>query len=198
MSPVRTTRSASGPASVRSYGRAQSFAWSPVAATGTMGAGTAGAAGPVDAESFATGTVDAACDIVAAGDAAGLSAGSAAFCLLLQPPARARTSATAMEAAIRPFFGIESLPFGEGVRPEDAVWEAPLSLQTVVITLLPSLYFCPQAGISGSLATLLVLKRSRRGEPAESASSVASAPAWAIMFKWVIEQGTRLSGPEPA
>src|SRR5512147_2419401 len=39
MSPVRTTRSASGPFSVRSYSSAQSLARSPVAAVGTDGAG---------------------------------------------------------------------------------------------------------------------------------------------------------------
>src|SRR5215472_15784344 len=37
MSPVRTTRSASGPFSVRSYSSPQSLAGSPVAAAGTRG-----------------------------------------------------------------------------------------------------------------------------------------------------------------
>src|SRR5690242_15585832 len=41
MSPVRTTRSASGPFSVRSYSRAQSFAGSPVAEVGTRVGGAA-------------------------------------------------------------------------------------------------------------------------------------------------------------
>src|SRR5579864_1883833 len=50
MSPVRTTRSASGPPTVRSYARAQSCAWFPVAATGTIG-GPLGTGGGLSAVS---------------------------------------------------------------------------------------------------------------------------------------------------
>ena len=49
MSPVRTTKSASGPFSVRSYLSAQSRAGSPVATTGTMETGACSGVEAVEA-----------------------------------------------------------------------------------------------------------------------------------------------------
>src|SRR5579863_3082099 len=52
MSPVRTTKSASGPPTVRSYSSGQSCLGTPVAATGTVGA-PLGVGGGVSAASVA-------------------------------------------------------------------------------------------------------------------------------------------------
>src|SRR5579863_432604 len=73
MSPVRTTRSASGPPTVRSYARAQSCAWFPVAATGTIG-GPLGMAGGMSAVS-AVGTPTLVAPEPAVGTAPGAEEG---------------------------------------------------------------------------------------------------------------------------